>query len=406
MLIHPEIALPKPKTDEIAATYPAQEVFAVCCQYRTDLEAGQKISSLVLPTRFQNADNFPRQTPAACPESNFYYDFRHSVGDFDEEPEAAAFDEPLEALDDPPAPTSRQEIAIWDRAKKELELEFPTTTFETWIRDTQPISLTDQEIVIGAPFAQAQAWLQGRAQAETEKVIERITGRALKVSFIHRNATDAPDLNRSSAGTATLPLLPAAVVDGNDKPPPSDAHPATEPPSAAQPKGKPLTGPQAADLSEQDAPAPQERASKARLRELLEPLDKQTHNAIVKRLKARVADIKAKRRISPAELERQIEALERSTILEIESNPTAEMDGDAATDDAAPSDAHPATEPPSAAQPKGKPLTGPQPADLPAQDAPAPQERRHRPAPAQAAVFLPAGQHRPQTQTISQGAPQ
>ena len=311
MFEHPEIALPKSKTDEIATTYPAQEVFAVCCQYRADFEAGQKISSLVLPTRFQNADDFPRQTPAECPGSNFYYDFCHSVGDFDEESEASAFDEHLEDLDDPPVPRPTDDGTAVAEAG-EAALSLATEHFDN--PDTEPLSAadppdqtlaspqTDAQPAQDAP--QSQEIPERASKARLRQVIKKLgaviadlpndrhddhTARTDLLS-VHKDILDkvprhvagikknqditpaeaeqqikALELSliqvitsaktpADAATEAAKLLATAAAVGGNNGAAPPAVNPDTPTLSATKPADRTLDSQQAADLPAQDAP--------------------------------------------------------------------------------------------------------------------------------------------------------
>ena len=413
MLTHPEIAISAHSAEEVAAAHPAWRIFDFCCKYLIDHENNRVTSNGVLLTRFKDPDRFPAQPASECPGSNFYYDFCHNIGEFTAGPAAGAFDESLALAptvpDDPPAPR-------------------PTADKEPDLRQT----LRDQHNIIAHPNNTSEQQESARSN------VRRLQGRTAVYEQNPGGETAVAE-----AGEAALSLAAAAVVDGGttiSNAAPAAAHSDTEPLRATDPPDQPLASPQTDAQPAQDAPQPQEipkRASKARLRQVIQTLgdaiatlpndrhDDRTarldllsvHKDIRDKVRRHVAGIKENQDIPPAEVEQQIEALELSLIQAITSAKTPAdavaaaaqlLATDPFIEQVAPIETeNPDTEPLRAPQPAIEATAHPHDDKTTGTSAPQPHsKRRHRLAPAQVAVFLPAGQHRPQTQTISQGAPQ
>ncbi|MCY3899277.1 MAG: hypothetical protein OXF86_11925 [Caldilineaceae bacterium] len=95
---------------------------------------------------------------------------------------------------------------IWQEALRELELQLPETTFETWVRDTQAERIEKGELVISVPHAYALDWLQSRLANK----VARMLPDGLKPRFIIRGTQEqsqspARDQPRPTADTPKEP---------------------------------------------------------------------------------------------------------------------------------------------------------------------------------------------------------
>lgn len=72
---------------------------------------------------------------------------------------------------------------IWQNALSELALQVPSATYDTWLRDTSVIAYEDGEFIIGLPNAYAQDWLTNRFMPKIKRVLVRLVGRSVHVTF-------------------------------------------------------------------------------------------------------------------------------------------------------------------------------------------------------------------------------
>jgi len=73
---------------------------------------------------------------------------------------------------------------LWVSVLGQLQPQFRKQDFETWLRDTQVVSETDGEIVVGTANSHALAWLQDRAREPAKAAIEKMAGRPMSVRFV------------------------------------------------------------------------------------------------------------------------------------------------------------------------------------------------------------------------------
>ena len=74
-------------------------------------------------------------------------------------------------------------VAIWLMALSELASSLPTSTFEMWVKDTSALDYTDGEFVIGVPTVYARDWLKNRLRPQIKRILGRLAGRAIDVTF-------------------------------------------------------------------------------------------------------------------------------------------------------------------------------------------------------------------------------
>jgi chromosomal replication initiator protein len=84
----------------------------------------------------------------------------------------------------------------WQAALGQLQLEMPKAAFDTWIRDAELISVTDDSFQIGVHNAYARDWLDSRLKSTIAKLLAGTMNRPVEIDFIVRNSTklkSAPD---------------------------------------------------------------------------------------------------------------------------------------------------------------------------------------------------------------------
>ena len=65
----------------------------------------------------------------------------------------------------------------------ELELQMPSATFNTWVRDTWVMGYEDGEFIIGLPNAYARDWLENRLRYKIKRALTTIMHRQVQVTF-------------------------------------------------------------------------------------------------------------------------------------------------------------------------------------------------------------------------------
>jgi hypothetical protein len=82
---------------------------------------------------------------------------------------------------------------LWVSVLGQLQRQLRKSEFETWIRDTQVVSQTDGELVVGTGNSHAVAWLQDHAREPAEAaLLEAREGRRMSVRFVVLEKVDAP----------------------------------------------------------------------------------------------------------------------------------------------------------------------------------------------------------------------
>jgi chromosomal replication initiator protein len=103
----------------------------------------------------------------------------------------------------------------WQSVLAQLQMEMPRASFDTWVRDTRPVSYSNRTLTIGVRNAYARDWLESRlADTVTRKLIS-ILDSNVSVSFI----VSQGDESGSQSDPST---------DSGQKPEPSDQIPSTE----------------------------------------------------------------------------------------------------------------------------------------------------------------------------------
>jgi chromosomal replication initiator protein len=89
-------------------------------------------------------------------------------------------------------------------------MEMPRASFDTWVRDTHPISHEDGTMTIGVRNAYARDWLETRLASTINKILINATNSNVAVKFVVLNGDEASDPNAD--------LEPAAAVEAEPIP--------------------------------------------------------------------------------------------------------------------------------------------------------------------------------------------
>ena len=72
----------------------------------------------------------------------------------------------------------------WQSVLGQLQMEMPRASFDTWVRDTRPLSYRDGTLTIGVRNAYARDWLESRLSSTVSRLLVGIMNASVAVSFI------------------------------------------------------------------------------------------------------------------------------------------------------------------------------------------------------------------------------
>ena len=78
----------------------------------------------------------------------------------------------------------------WQSVLGQLQMEMPRASFDTWVRDTRPLSLEDGTITIGVRNAYARDWLDNRLASTINRLLVGILNDSVAVSFVVADQND------------------------------------------------------------------------------------------------------------------------------------------------------------------------------------------------------------------------
>ncbi len=121
----------------------------------------------------------------------------------------------LEELDVTTRHTDNPEQA-WQTVLGQLQMEMPRASFDTWVRDTKPISYRDGTLTIGVRNAYAREWLESRLASTVSRLLVGIMNASVEVNFV------------VSDGTGQIEDEETSSVDISDEDPAKDPEPKPE----------------------------------------------------------------------------------------------------------------------------------------------------------------------------------
>jgi len=72
----------------------------------------------------------------------------------------------------------------WEMVKTQFEAEMPMASFDTWVRDTQPVEFDGQVLTVGARNAYCRDWLESRLEGKVNAMLIGITNQNVTVRFV------------------------------------------------------------------------------------------------------------------------------------------------------------------------------------------------------------------------------
>ena len=84
----------------------------------------------------------------------------------------------------------------WQSVLGQLQMEMPKASFDTWVRDTQPVSYESGTLTVGVRNAYARDWLENRLASTVDRLLVGILNSTASVDFVvmKEDKTESPEL--------------------------------------------------------------------------------------------------------------------------------------------------------------------------------------------------------------------
>src|SRR6187431_983015 len=99
----------------------------------------------------------------------------------------------------------------WQSVLGQLQMEMPRASFDTWVRDTRPISYQDGTLTIGVRNAYARDWLESRLASTVSRLLVGIVNASVNVDFVVNGNETEPIMDETSSAHSRPE--PAAAYD-------------------------------------------------------------------------------------------------------------------------------------------------------------------------------------------------
>jgi chromosomal replication initiator protein len=104
----------------------------------------------------------------------------------------------------------------WQSVLGQLQMEMPRASFDTWVRDTLPLSYDDGVMTIAVSNAYARDWLENRLLSTVTRLLAGMMNRVVDVRFVVANGQNDLDTEETvDEGEAVENALPAASKQRN-----------------------------------------------------------------------------------------------------------------------------------------------------------------------------------------------
>ncbi len=104
----------------------------------------------------------------------------------------------------------------WQSVLGQLQMEMPRASFDTWVRDTKPLSYQDGTLTIGVRNAYARDWLESRLASTVSRLLVGIMNASVAVNFIV-NGNDSEVIADEASPSSGQPES-AAVIEQPARP--------------------------------------------------------------------------------------------------------------------------------------------------------------------------------------------
>jgi chromosomal replication initiator protein len=108
----------------------------------------------------------------------------------------------------------------WQSVLGQLQMEMPRASFDTWVRDTRPISYQDGALTIGVRNAYARDWLENRLASTVNRLLGGLMNGSVAVHFVvlgNDKETETEETPPSSSEAVAAPQQVARHVSLNPR---------------------------------------------------------------------------------------------------------------------------------------------------------------------------------------------
>ena len=107
----------------------------------------------------------------------------------------------------------------WQSVLGQLQMEMPRASFDTWVRDTRPVSYNDETLTIGVRNAYARDWLESRLASTVNRLLVGILNSTVDVHFVvHGNENEQTSDESASSAPESSPQTSPVPVDAYEAP--------------------------------------------------------------------------------------------------------------------------------------------------------------------------------------------
>src|SRR5258706_8582272 len=105
----------------------------------------------------------------------------------------------------------------WQSVLGQLQMEMPRASFDTWVRDTKPVSYQDGTLTVGVSNAYARDWLENRLASTVNRLLVGILNSTVDVNFIvngnvtEQNVDEAPRSKPEAVYTSDQPARSISI---------------------------------------------------------------------------------------------------------------------------------------------------------------------------------------------------
>lgn len=102
-------------------------------------------------------------------------------------------------------------VQAWQSVLGQLQLEMPRASFDTWVRDTRPVSCEDNVLTVAVRNAYARDWLESRLLDNITRLLAGILEQEVDVRFVVASEHDIAEVESAAEAEKANPSQPATV---------------------------------------------------------------------------------------------------------------------------------------------------------------------------------------------------
>lgn len=91
------------------------------------------------------------------------------------------------------------EEQAWRSVLAQLQMEMPKASFDTWVRDTRPLSYENSTLTVAVRNAYARDWLESRLASTVSRLLVGILNSNVAVNFVVSQSDEAPAVETEAA---------------------------------------------------------------------------------------------------------------------------------------------------------------------------------------------------------------